>query len=259
MQPLSGKVIVSTRPAIEEDLLHQRLEEEGAVVISIPMIEISDLSRDPDMIKILHDLKHFQWLVFTSSNGVKYFFDDLVSLGLSIPSGLKFAVYGNRTGSELNQKGHAADFLFHGGTSTDFHQAFHTQLKKQDQVLLVQGNLAPQYLEEELSKQALVQRINVYQTTPPKTIDPEKLQRIISRNYDYLLFTSPSGFINFKSMIPADFDLGQLKIISIGQRTAQAIIDNGAQSMLIAPTPDAEGIIHSIIQYDQNKKINKLK
>jgi len=254
MQLLSGKVIVSTRPASEDDQIHQRLTEEGAVVVQFPMIEISASSIDIEADKTLQHLAPFQWVVFTSSNGVNYFFAILKSKGRSIPSTLKFAVYGNRTGSQLKKMSSSADFIFHGGTSTDFLHAFQKILNKEDKILFIQGNLAPETMNRELSKTAFVQRINVYQTTLPKNIDKEILNRIINGDYDFILFTSPSGFINFKTVTVKKIDLTKLKVICIGQRTARSLIDEGVDPLIIADTPDAEGIIKSITRYYQNKE-----
>ena len=245
MKALSGKVIISTRPVTEDDHIHKRLSEEGAIVVHLPLIEISAAQDDENTNKAIHQLDNFSWIIFTSSNGVKYFFDSLENK--NIPGEVKVAVYGNRTESELNKQGIIANFKFHGGTSTDFYNVFHDKIKESDNLLLIQGNLAPQFLKHELSFHASVQRINVYQTTLPKFIDKEKLLMIEDDQYDLILFTSPSGFDNFKSVINDQIDLSKLRIISIGRKTAQAI-EQDIHPLVIAETPDADGIINGIIK-----------
>ena len=74
---LKDKIFISTRPANGADELPGLFANAGATLLEMPLIEIfSKPLNDPEK-QAISNLEEFQWLIFTSSNGVKYFFQNL--------------------------------------------------------------------------------------------------------------------------------------------------------------------------------------
>ncbi|MFW6310231.1 MAG: uroporphyrinogen-III synthase, partial [Prolixibacteraceae bacterium] len=145
-QPLKNKTFISTRPAGRSDELTALFEKAGAKVLEMPLIKIqaADFS-DPEK-KWLQNTEQFQWLVFTSPNGVNYFFEALSAISAKdhIPPSVQIAVIGTKTEKILNKHGHTASFVNPGNTGEDFAEAFGKKLSGQSNrpnVLLALGNL----------------------------------------------------------------------------------------------------------------------
>ena len=111
------------------------------------------------------------------------------------------------------------------------------------------GNLAPDFLQNELSPRASVQRINVYRTLPVKEYDVDLMQKIRDDQYGLLLFSSPSAFANFYNIYQKKDTNARLRIVSIGETTTQAILNTTQAFVLTAKEPGTRGLLYEIKQY----------
>ena len=73
MKGLENKVIISTRPLSQDDSMINYLTQQGAIVNEFPMIEISQAEIDDNISETLEQIDSFNWIIFTSKNGFKYF------------------------------------------------------------------------------------------------------------------------------------------------------------------------------------------
>src|ERR1700709_1796543 len=87
--PLTGRRIVLTRASDQNSELHAKLAALGAEVIELPLIRVSKSVKNDDLAEVFPELGGYDWIVFTSPNGVRYYFeeflrvfDDIRSLGL---------------------------------------------------------------------------------------------------------------------------------------------------------------------------------
>ncbi|MDP2115530.1 MAG: uroporphyrinogen-III synthase, partial [Bacteroidota bacterium] len=96
---LEDKVFISTRPTGQSAELESLLSEESATLIAMPTIEIRPLPLDEFSWLQLKNLESFNWIVFTSPNGLKFFFARLFELqnNYGLPEHLKIAVVGKKT------------------------------------------------------------------------------------------------------------------------------------------------------------------
>ncbi len=258
MKKLKNKVIITTRPNDEHDTLSKYLRAEGASVIEMPMIEISPVEISIKTKKYFHNINKYNWLIFTSKNGVIYFFQLLENITGSreLPHTVKTAVVGKKTAEELKKNGVEPTLVSSGNTSEALLNELKTRyIQKNEKVLLALGNLAGDILEKGISDFCEVSRINVYKTTKPGYVDKKVLQRISNQNYDIIIFTSPSGFNNFISFIEKEKHLKNLKIASIGKTTDSAILNKGYRPLITAKVSDADGLIHEIIEYFKQTNI----
>jgi hydroxymethylbilane synthase len=251
--PLSGKVFISTRAPEAGDNLPDLLGAQGAVLLSLPMIEIKSASlNQEDKDKIL-TLESYDWLFFTSRNGVAQFFKQLIDLTRSseLPANLRIAVVGTKTASELEYYGFSPAFIGkkHGSAemATEF-LATHQPVNQK--ILLALGDLADDTLKKFMQTDNQVDRIDVYDTCQPKQLDPMVIKRISDGDYDLILFTSPSTFNHFTSLTDVSL-LGQLKIGSIGMTTSRTILEAGYEPLLTATMSNAEGLTEAIVNFYQ--------
>lgn len=249
--PLYGKTLISTRAFETGDTLPDLLSAQGATLLSMPMIEIKPALTTPDEQSILERLAGFDWLFFTSRNGVAHFFRRLIDLTGSseLPESLQIAVVGSKTASEVEYYGYSPAFIGKEHGSNEMAAEFiHQYPKGNSHILLALGNLADDTLLDMLGTIHQVSRINVYETCQPHSIDPMVAKQIADGQYDMILFTSPSTFHNFSTFVDTGL-LGQLKIGSIGNTTSKAIRDAGFEPLMTARMSNSEGLVEALIQY----------
>jgi hydroxymethylbilane synthase len=249
--PLYGKTFISTRAIETGDTLPDLLMAQGATLLSLPMIEIRQAKLKDDEILKINQLKNYDWLFFTSRNGVAHFFKQLIDqTGSSeLPSSLRVAVVGTKTASELEYYGYKPAFAGTEHGSAELAAEFIRILRPENQkILLSLGNLADDTLKLSLGVVNHVDRIDVYETCQPKSVDPMVIKQISDGAYDLILFTSPSTFNHFASFVDINL-LGKLKIGSIGTTTSRAIQEAGYEPLMTAKMSNTEGLTEAILQF----------
>jgi len=251
--PLYGKVFVSTRAIETGDTLPDLLSAQGATLLSLPMIEINPAALKLEERKKIEQLSSYDWLFFTSRNGVAHFFKQLIDLTGSseLPATLRVAVVGTKTASELEYYGYSPAFTGKEHGSAELAAEFlETHQPANQRILLALGNLADDTLKNRLGSENQVDRIDVYETCQPKSADPMVIKQIADGTYDLILFTSPSTFNHFVSIVDTNL-LGNLKIGSIGTTTSKAIWEAGYEPLMTAKMSNTEGLTEAILQYYQ--------
>jgi len=250
---LKDKLIISTRPIEASDTLPEIIRSVGAKLFSLPMIEIVPSPLDPQMAEKLNNLEQFNWIFFTSKNGVVNFFKQLIDAkgSTALPKTVKLAVIGYKTSLELEYYGYAPTFISEENTAEEFLNRFYAKYQPENlNILLSLGNLADNTLQNILTLRNMVHRIDVYQTVKPAKADPEIMEMIKNDEYDLIVFTSPSTFHNFSSFCDSTL-LGKLKMASIGSVTTKAIQKAGFEPLFTAKKSNAEGIRDAITEFYQ--------
>ena len=189
----------------------------------------------------------YNYIIFTSKNGVKYF---LKNVSTSINSNIKFICIGKKTAEVLKRNNLNPDIVVRRNYSKFMcNEIKNMGISKNKKLLLIQGNLAKKELFECLSESFDIDHKIVYTTNPVKEM-VDGLNEIIDNENSYFVFTSPSTFNSF-------IDKYTLKknIISIGDTTTDHIRDKGFEPLMTAKMQSYEGISNSIIDY-LNKKLN---
>ena len=242
--------VISMQPAERASELKKALSNADVDFYNMPMIHTQTATLQPETHQVLDNLETFDLLVFTSRNGVKSFFRLLGQTGQKFPGKIKTAVIGQGTAEELKHIFRKADYIQPGNTSRDFAVYLkHQVLQGGEKILLALGNLAPDFLQNELSSQAFVQRINVYRTLPVRDYNVALMQKIRNDRYGLLVFSSPSSFDNFYGIYQKEETSGILRIVSIGQITTQAILNTTQAQVLTAKNPSTEGLLNEIKKY----------
>jgi uroporphyrinogen-III synthase len=247
--PLQNKIIISLQP--DSSKIEALFVEQQALFFNMPTIEIKRTEISEHLINILKSINIFDYLIFTSKNGVENFFSILSEQNITIPEKTKFAVIGKKTEKALSKFNFKADILNTGNTSDDFTE----QLKndpniRNKKILYITGDLSKNTFAENLKGIAEIKRINVYSTKIPEKFDAEILNRIKTKKYDWIIFTSPSTFVNLLKI--ADLkDKNQFgKIAVIGRTTEKAIREKGFSVDAVAEEASPEGILNKIMSYE---------
>jgi uroporphyrinogen-III synthase len=240
---IHGKIIICTYPQPDTDDFSVLLEKAGAKVHFMPAIEIHPLRCE-----LPQKLSDYNWLVFTSKNGIRNF------AGQHRPASTNsIAVLGEATGRELNQFNLKADYTGSGHSGTDFARELKTVIKPDEAVLLVLGKLAPDTIEQELQATNPVDRINVYETVAPVNFDPACVRLIESDSYDLMLVSSPSAIKNLYLAFHAK--ISRWRVISIGTTTTAACRRLGIEPLATSGESSYTGLAATTIEYLQHKNI----
>jgi uroporphyrinogen-III synthase len=257
MSSLSNKIIISTRPLAEDDTIKNHLTAKGACVLDFPMIKTSGVELANERKSILHQINEYEWIVFTSKNGVIHFYKQLNAMNIDEKeiAVKKIAVIGKSTGEEVLKHNGNPHLISSGKNSEDLLAEIKKEIKPTDKVLLALGELAEDKLEKGLSKICIVHRINVYKTIELEYTSNEIIDRIREDNYQIILFTSPSGFRNFNKIMFANDITSNVRAACIGKTTEMELLKNNCCPLVVSPKSDAESFANEIERFFNNKKI----
>lgn len=253
MNSLQGKIIISTRPKGKSDSIQQAIEARGGTLLELPMIEIEKAVPSEEMITAIENRDDFDWIIFTSPNGIHNFFSHLKNItgDYDIAPRVRIAAIGEKTAEILNEYSIHADYINTGNTGKEFAMEMHAILNIGERVLLPTGNLAKDTFKEILEGKAEFTRIDVYNTNKPESFDKTVMDCIYKNRYDLIIFTSPSGVDNFIDFAKDRITPETLKVVSIGYTTTKAIESHGILPLKTAKMSTAEGIIKSIAEIYQ--------
>jgi uroporphyrinogen III methyltransferase/synthase len=225
-RPLFGKSVLLTRPKHQAENLASHLDQLGATVHVLPAIEIHEPADWGPVDRVLERITSFQWLVFTSANGVHAFIGRLRKAGKDLRAlgGLRLAAIGPATADTLRIYHLEPDLVPEEYASESLAEALKNKVRGQ-RVLLARADRGRELLLTELSKIAEVTQIAVYSQTD--ALQPESLAGLSRGEIDYVLLTSSNiarAFVTAldpkgREMIQA----GRVQLISISPVTSTTI------------------------------------
>jgi uroporphyrinogen III methyltransferase / synthase len=250
-RPLSGKRIVVTRTRKQASALSNKLRTLGAQVIEFPTIRIEPPSDLRAFAELVQDAHMYDWIVFTSANGVDAFFeiffklyDDAREIG-----GARIAAIGPATAQRVK------DFHLHVDLQPeDFvAEAVVKEFKKQGSVenlriLLVRAEKARDVLPKGLSDLgAIVDEAFAYRTVPETRDTTGARRRLEKDGADLITFTSSSTVENFLARgLP--WPKG-MRVASIGPITSKTARDHGLTIDIEAQRHDIDGLVQAICDF----------
>jgi uroporphyrinogen III methyltransferase/synthase len=249
-RPLFGQRIVVTRTREQASQLSRQLLELGAEVLEIPTIKIVPPDDHQDLIDAILGLNGYDWLVFTSPNGVTAFFDyffktfdDLRDIG-----GVRVAAVGPGTAAKLQELHLKVDLMPEEYVTKKIVSAFQSYESIENlRICLLRAQVANPELPKALEENGgIVDDVACYKTVP-ETEDPYGTAvRFLEVGADWITFTSSSTVENFH----ARFDLPKLvqkfpntKLASIGPETSKAIIALGLKPTVEAREHTIAGLV----------------
>jgi uroporphyrinogen III methyltransferase/synthase len=236
-QPLRGRTIVTTRALAQSADFNAELERYGARVVHCPTIEIAELESYELLDEALDHLYGYDWLVFTSTNGVDYFMRRMEARGLDVSEldELRVCATGAATADRLRDARVHVDVVPGEFKAEGVFEALKDYLGGLEQFdrlnfLIPRALVARDYLPHALEEAgARADVVPVYRTVPPQTTDRARIEAmLVGGAIDCITFTSASTVSNFAQLFDTRDLSGLLKdvrVACIGDITARAAAD----------------------------------
>jgi uroporphyrinogen III methyltransferase/synthase len=253
-RPLFGRTFLLLRAAGQSAEFAARLRELGAGVVSIPAIRIEPASRPEAIREAAAKVSEWDWVVFTSPNGVDRFFGALSEQGLDARAfrAARVAAVGHGTALGLLRWGIRADFLPADSTTASLGEELASRNDLEGKrLLLVRAEDAEAGLDRILEEAgAKVQRVNAYRVVPEKESAADIGRILESGAVSGIVFTSPSTVKSLAALLGCN-DLrslaGRHDFISIGPRTSEAIRACGGETAAEARRHDLTGLTEAVL------------
>ena len=252
-KPLFGKGIVITRPKEQAEEFASLLQAQGARVIHFPTIKIVPADDLSDLDRAIGAIGDYQWIIFTSANGVSHFFRRLRELGKDIRDlkGIRICAIGPATGGAVEDRGIRVDLVPESFISEGVIEAFRKESLKGSRILLPRAEAARDVIPGELMKLgATVDVATVYRTVSSGRKKSELEEWIKKGKVDVITFTSSSTVTNFIKIMGGDFSLpSQVRIACIGPVTAATAKKAGLKINIMQERYTIPGLVEGIVDY----------
>ena len=250
MPRLDNKKVLITREKKQAQIFSEKILRSGGIPIEVPVLEIS--CKDKEEIENKHifdDLGRYQWIFFTSANGVDCFFKLINTDKKNVLASSKIAVVGHKTEIALRKHGFHADFIPTTYNAEVMASEFLEKYSTDKPLLLVRGNLSRTVLPYQFSKHGLtVDLIEVYKTSYNLDIKKTLNKYIIENEIDFITFTSPSTVDAFIEMVE-EKSLHDKVCVCIGTTTEKRALEHGFTETLVPDQFTIEGMIDCISDY----------
>ncbi len=258
-RPLFGKRIVVTRPRDQAAELVEALEQLGATVVEAPTVRIVPPEDFGPLDEACAAVRQFNWIVFTSANGVDAFFARMEAGPADVRAlcGVKLCAIGPGTAERLARHGLKVDLVPPEYRAEAVIEALRATGDLAGQsFLLPRADIARELLAVELRQSgALVTEVTAYRTVPVeigRDGEPDIYRMLLDRQVNVVTFTSASTVRNFVRLYGAEpiADLLQpVAIASIGPVTAEAAQQCGIRTTIMPSEYTIPGLVKAIVEH----------
>ena len=250
-KPLFGKCVLVTRPKEQAAPFVKLLEAEGARIIEFPTIEIKPPRSFKRLDRAIKNLRDYDWIVFTSVNGVDRFLGRLRERGRDIRDlyGIKVAAIGSKTAQSLERAGIAVETVPRDFRAEGLIEIFSGIDIKDKKILIPRAKEARSILPDTLLDMgARVDVAEAYETKKPSSRDTKIIKKLLeNKMIDVLTFTSSSTARNFFSKIG---NIPKKTVIAcIGPVTAGTVKEAGYKPTITPDEYTVDGLADAIVRY----------
>lgn len=254
--PLFGKRVLVTRTRQQASRLSRALEDMGAAVKEIPTIAIQPPTDPGPLNRAVKRVESYQWLIFTSANGVDAFFAALEKAGKDVRSlaGARLAAIGPATAQALNKRGLQPDVTAKSFTAEGLLECLNQSEISGKRILLPRAAQAREVLPQTLREWGgLVDVVAAYESVPPQGAG-QRLSQALAEGLDAVTFTASSTVTNFMNLLtPADCDIlksmsaqGKIIMAAIGPITAETAAEHGLTVHVMPQTYTIDALAQSL-------------
>jgi len=250
-KPLFGRTVLVTRDAEGNSEVSQRIVARGGNPVEFATIGIKPLTDRDGFLQVLMELTRYDWVIFTSPNGVTVFFDALSALGKDarVFGTVRLAALGDKTAASLERYGIKTDFVptVFTGYELGIQLAALANLHEK-KVLLLRSELASKELVEVLQQAgAHVSDVAIY-TAVSQHGDATGLDEEIRQGrIHWLTFASPSAVRCFFEQVQAEVvNQGSARVASIGPVTSKELVKLGVRVDVEATEHTTDGMLDAI-------------
>jgi uroporphyrinogen III methyltransferase/synthase len=253
-RPLFGQRVVVTRAREQASQLSRQLRNHGAEVLEVPTIKLEPPTRPQNLVDALLELNSYDWLVFTSPNGVTKFFEyffkqfhDMRDIG-----GARIAAVGPATANKLKELHLQVDLMPDEALAANIAEAFaEFQTIENLKICLLRAEVANRELPQALEALgAIVDDIGCYRTVPDIEDPGGHAAKLEQNGAEWVTFTSGSTVEHFH----ARFNLPELlrafplmKTATIGPETSKQLIGLGVKPTVEAKLHSIDGLVEAVL------------
>ena len=254
-RPLFGKTVVVTRAREQASDFRLLLEEKGAQCIEFPTIEVIPPADWGPVDRAIQDLDHYDWVIFTSINGVRFFFQRLREKGEDVRAlhGIRIGAIGPKTASGLEERGLRLDFIPPEYRAEAVIEGLGKDEVVSKRFLLPRAAKAREILPEKIKEMGgQIDVVPVYETIRPTGKREEVRDLLKTGGISCITFTSSSTVENFVKMFPqADVPslVEKVTIACIGPITAQTAHEHGLEVKIMPEEYTIEALTSAIVEY----------
>lgn len=268
-QILAGKTVIVTRSVGQSSQFSDLLQQQGAKVIEMPALVIGPPSSWEQLDKAIANLSDFDWLILTSSNGIDYFFERLLTQGKDARAlaGVKIAVVGKKTAQSLKACGLQPDFIPPDFVADSLIEHFPEPLESKKVLFPRVETGGREVLVKDLTaKGAEVTEVAAYESGCPAQMAPEALDALQKQIVDIITFASSKTVKHFfqllETSLPGDSEqfptpksrLQSVCIASIGPQTSNTCRQLLGRVDVEAEEYTLDGLTQVIVQWATDKR-----
>jgi len=251
-KPLFGQRILVTRDTLEG---FDKLEELGAEVFLFPTIKIAPPDNWDELDYCISHINSYDWIVFSSANGVRFFFKRFFYLGRDIRElvGIKLCAIGPKTSAELRKFGLKVDLVPKVFRAEGLLEAFGSKEKLKGIKILMPTTENARKIFPNMVKSCggIIDLPLTYKTLKPE-VSGKRIKHILKEGkITIATFTSGKAFINFYDIL-SDKVVNLLKNVTIsalGPVTAKIIEKKGFKVDIIPKEATIEAMVDAIVNY----------
>lgn len=250
-RPLFGKTILVTRPEHQADAMGHELSELGANVLMQPAIDIAPPKEWRMVDEAIHRLERYDWLVFSSRNGVDYFLDRVREQGKDwrALAKTKIAAIGSATSEALAARDLNVDLEpdeYRAEALADI-LAPHAIGKR---FLLVRASRGREVLADSLRDSgAFVEQVIAYRSTDVTEADDDLRTQLSAGEVDWVTVTSSAIARALVHLFGED--LKKAKLAAISPLTASVLDELGYPALAVAKEFTSQGVIEAILEAEK--------
>ncbi|MGI6435194.1 MAG: uroporphyrinogen-III C-methyltransferase [Syntrophomonadaceae bacterium] len=259
-RPLWGKRIIVTRARAQASTLVEKIRQAGGQAVECPSIMIEkDIDRE-SLNNALKNLEYYDWLIFTSVNGVDIFMEELFAYGLDIRDlkGIKVVCIGPATRARLEERGIRVDIMPAEFRAEGILTELQATITPAQWVLLPRAKGARNILPDTLKNWGVyINEVGLYRAVTAPGGGHRIVDELLAGDFDYLTFTSSSTVTNFVTMIGED-NVSRIdplvKVVCIGPVTAETARKSGFTIDVMAAEYTIDGLVHAVIKDAQGSQ-----
>ncbi|MFQ5900192.1 MAG: uroporphyrinogen-III C-methyltransferase [Thermodesulfobacteriota bacterium] len=258
-RPLFGKRVLITRTKEQAGEFSDILRGYGAEPIEYPTIEIGPPDSWKQLDKALNNIEQYNWIIFTSVNGVRFFVKRLKAVGkdIRILKGIKICTIGPRTAKGVEDLGINVDLLPERYIAEAIIDDLGKEEIKDRRFLLPRAMKAREVLPEEIERYGgKIDVVTVYKTTRPER-GIAKIRGLLRKQaVDVVTFTSSSTVTNFVEGFEkgeAQELLSGIDVACIGPVTAGTARSLGIETAFMPEEYTIPALVEEMVNYFQRK------
>jgi len=251
--PLAGRCVMVTRARHQAKEMIGKIEALGGKAFAFPLLKTVPVEDTGKLDQAIGQLDRFDWVIFTSVNGVRFFWQRLQQLGRDREAFAgRVAAVGPKTAAAIREYGLEVEPLPSDYVAEGLLESLREKLQQGQRVLLPRADIARKQLPQDLRQLGLeVTEVDVYHTVIDAEQAPLAAEALKRGEIDAILFTSSSTvnhFVQAMSGTGALETLDRVKVACIGPITAQTARQQGLPVHVVAETYTVDGLLEALIK-----------